>query len=176
MRARSLSAKAGRYKRDTQFRSSPLKPFEFQSSRELKREMLAHKFRLYPNKQEENRILHALELCRFAYNRMLEEYNDKQLSSKEMGRFLTKLKKEMLELDEVYSKCLQPERDKLYANLAALREIRKRGRKIGKLRFKSEHRFRTITYNQLGFKLLPKNEKFGFLHLQDWRHTNTIAS
>jgi putative transposase len=38
-------------------------------------------------------------------------------------------------------------------------------RKVGKLRFKSQHRFKTFAYNQSGFKLLQKNEKFGFLHL-----------
>ena len=96
---------------------------------------------------------------------MLEEYNDKHLSSKEMGRFLTGLKREWPELNEVYSKCLQPERDRLYAALAALDKMRKRGRKVGKLRFKPEHRFRAITYSQSGFKLLPKNDKFGILNL-----------
>ena len=43
--------------------------------------------------------------------------------------------------------------------------MKKRGRKVGKPRFKSEHRFKTFTYNQSGFKLLPKNDKFGLLHL-----------
>jgi putative transposase len=33
------------------------------------------------------------------------------------------------------------------------------------LRFKPAYRFRTITYNQSGFDLLPKNEKFGLLKL-----------
>ena len=96
---------------------------------------------------------------------MLEEYNENHLSSNEMGRFLTRLKSEWPELNEVYSKCIQPERDKLYANLAALREMEKRGRKVGKLRFKPSQRFRSITYNQSGFEFLPKNDKFGFLHL-----------
>jgi len=127
--------------------------------------MLAYKFRLYPNHEDERKLLWTLELCRRAYNRMLEEYNVNHLSSNEMGRFLTRLKKEWPELNEVYSKCIQPERDKLYANLAALREMEKRGRRVGKLRFKLSQRFRTIIYNQSGFKVLPKNDKFGFLHL-----------
>ncbi len=127
--------------------------------------MLAYKFRLYPNHEEELRLLRAMELCRRAYNRMLEEFNENHLSSNEMGRFLTRLKKEWPELNEVYSKCLQPECNRLYANLASLRELKKRGRKVGKLRFKPSQRFRTITYNQSGFRLLPKNDKFGLLHL-----------
>ena len=127
--------------------------------------MLAYKFRLYPNREEELRLLRAMELCRRAYNRMLEEFNNNHLSSNEMGQFLTRLKKEWPELNEVYSKCLQPERDRLYANIASLRELKKHGHKVGKLRFKPSQRFRTFTYNQSGFKLLPKNEKFCLLHL-----------
>jgi putative transposase len=127
--------------------------------------MLAYKFRLYPNHEEERRLLRTMELCRRAYNRMLEEFNENHPSSSEMGRFLTRLKKEWPELNEVYSKCLQPERDKLYANLAALRALKKRGHKVGKLRFKPPQRYRTITYNQSGFSILHRNDKFSFLHL-----------
>jgi putative transposase len=60
---------------------------------------------------------------------------------------------------------LQYELLRLFANLKALNELKKRNRKVGKLRFKSLQRFRTITYNQSGFKILPKNDKFSFLHL-----------
>ncbi len=70
-----------------------------------------------------------------------------------------------MDLRGVHSKVLQYEVYLLFSNLAALKEVRKRGRKVGRLRFKSENSFRTITYNQSGFKLLPKNEKFCILHL-----------
>lgn len=60
---------------------------------------------------------------------------------------------------------LQYELYRLFSNLVALRELKKRGRKVGKLRFKSEQHFKTITYNQTGSRLEPKNEKFSFLHL-----------
>ena len=69
------------------------------------------------------------------------------------------------DLESVYSKTLQYEVVHLFANLAALEEMKKRGRDVGNLRFKSEHRYKTFTYNQSGFKLLPKNDKFGLLHL-----------
>ncbi len=65
----------------------------------------------------------------------------------------------------MHSKVLQYELYRLFSNLTALKELKKRGRKVGKLRFKSQHRFKTFTFNQSGFELLPKNEKFGFLHL-----------
>jgi len=65
--------------------------------------MLAYKFRLYPNQDEERKLLWTLELCRRAYNRMLEQYNEKQLSLYEMGKFLTNLKTEWTELRELVS-------------------------------------------------------------------------
>ncbi len=40
-----------------------------------------------------------------------------------MGKSLTRLKGEWPELNEVYSKCIRPELEKLYANLAALEEM-----------------------------------------------------
>jgi putative transposase len=60
---------------------------------------------------------------------------------------------------------LQYEVFRLFSNLAALKKMKERGRKVGKLRFKGERWFKTFTYNQSGFKLLPRNNKFGFLHL-----------
>ena len=62
-------------------------------------------------------------------------------------------------------KVLQYEVYRLFSNLSALREMKKHGRKVGKLRFKPANRFRTFTHNQSGFDLLPKNEKFSFLRL-----------
>ena len=69
------------------------------------------------------------------------------------------------DLESVYSKTLQYEVVRLFANLAALRELKRRGHNVGNLRFKSELRYKTFTYNQSGFTLLPMNDKFGLLHL-----------
>ena len=41
----------------------------------------------------------------------------------------------------------------LWSNLRALSQTKKRGRTIGKLRFKSASRYRTLNYNQSGFKV-----------------------
>jgi putative transposase len=41
----------------------------------------------------------------------------------------------------------------LWSNIAALSQTKKRGHKIGKLRFKSASRYRTLNYNQSGFKI-----------------------
>ncbi|MBN1159936.1 MAG: helix-turn-helix domain-containing protein, partial [Candidatus Diapherotrites archaeon] len=38
--------------------------------------MLAHKFRLYPNKEQEERLNFTLDMCRQTYNTLLEELNN----------------------------------------------------------------------------------------------------
>ena len=37
--------------------------------------MVSYKFRLYPNKEIERRLEEQLEICRWLYNRLLEEIN-----------------------------------------------------------------------------------------------------
>lgn len=74
-------------------------------------------------------------------------------------------KKDEEELRGVNAQVLQYVLYRLFINLKTLRGLKKRGRKVGCLRYKSEQHFRTFSYIQAGFKLLPKNDKFGFLHL-----------
>ena len=104
-------------------------------------------------------------MCRYTYNRFLEQYIAGEHNLRRLRSLLPIWKETDNDLCCVYSKVLQCEVHRLFANLAALEEMKKRGRKVGKLRFKSKHRFKTFTYNQSGFKLLPKNDKFGLLHL-----------
>jgi len=63
------------------------------------------------------------------------------------------LKEENPFLKDVYSKVLQMVNYTLWSNLRALSQTKKKGRKIGKLRFKSASRYRTLNYNQSGFKI-----------------------
>ena len=127
--------------------------------------MLAYKFRLYPIKEEERKLLWTKEVCRRAYNQFLELYYGGEHDRFKLQALLPVWKDSDTNLKGVRSKVLQYELHRLFANLAALRELKKRGRKVGKLRFKPSQRFRTITYNQSGFRLEPKNDKFSFLHL-----------
>jgi putative transposase len=126
---------------------------------------IAHKCCLYPNKEEERKLLRAMGVCRHVYNLLLETYNGGEHSRLVLQNLLPIWKLTDKDLGSVHSKTLQYEVVRLFANLAALKEMKKRGRKVGKPRFKSEHRFRSFTYNQSGFKLLPKNDKIGLLHL-----------
>ena len=109
--------------------------------------------------------MQAKGICRHTYNRFLEEYNAGETNRLKLQSLLPIWKQTDKELASIYSKLPQYELHRLFANLAALNEMKKRGRKVGKLRFKSEHRFKTFTYNQSGFKILPKNHKFALLHL-----------
>jgi len=65
-------------------------------------------------------------------------------------------KQSKAELNNVYSKVLQMVNHQLWSNIRALAELKKRGRKIGRLRFKGKGRFKTLNYNQSGFKLEGK--------------------
>ncbi|WP_332448944.1 RNA-guided endonuclease InsQ/TnpB family protein [Methanoculleus sp.] len=50
----------------------------------------------------------------------------------------------------------------LWSNLRALSQTKKRGRKIGNLRFKSASRYRTLNYNQSGFKIDREHSSITF--------------
>jgi transposase, IS605 OrfB family, central region len=68
-------------------------------------------------------------------------------------------------LKDVYSKVLQYEVHRLFSNLRALVRLKKNGRKIGGLRFKGREWFKTITYNQSGFKIVLNGRRHQTLHL-----------
>jgi len=127
--------------------------------------MLAYKFRLYPNKEEERKLLWTKEVCRQTYNKFLELYCSGEHDRFKLQALLPVWKESDMDLRGVHSKVLQYELHRLFANLKALNELKKRGRRAGKLRFKGQNHFKTITYNQSGFRLEPKNKKFSFLHL-----------
>ncbi len=100
-----------------------------------------------------------MALCRWLYNRLLSELN----LAREKGIRLTRgdtqalivdLKKhEKPELDEVYSKVLQLVNWQLWSNIWTLARLKRRGRKVGRLRFKGKGWFKTLNFNQSGFKL-----------------------
>lgn len=127
--------------------------------------MLAYKFRLYPNKEEERKLLWTIEVCRRIYNDFLFLYNNGEHDWVKLQAMLPVWKETDKKLKMVHSKVLQYVLYRLFSNASALNQMEAMRHKVGKLRFKGERRFRTITYNQTGFALLPKNDKFGILHL-----------
>jgi len=47
----------------------------------------------------------------------------------------------------------------LHSNICALAELRRKGRRIGRLRFKGSNRYRTLNFNQSGFKFDQSGKK-----------------
>jgi len=133
----------------------------------MQKVQLTYKFRLYPKKGQEERLLETLELCRQTYNYFLAHWNgrDKIPSRFELQAQLPKLKQENPELNKVYSKVLQMVLHQLYSNLKALSQLKRNGKKVGKLRFKGKGWYKTFVYNQSGFKLIKTGKRLDLLHL-----------
>jgi len=122
--------------------------------------LLSYRFRLYPSRQTEKILLQQLDLCRWLYNRLLEELDKtkaegQKLFQRDTQSLIVKLKMEKPELKQVYSKVLQMVNYQLWSNIKALSVLKKNGRRIGRLRFKGNW-FKTLNYNQSGFKLEGK--------------------
>ncbi len=121
---------------------------------------IANKFRLYPNEEQENKLLETLDLCRQTYNTLLGQLNDqKEIDKAQIQGIIPDMKICDPKLKNVYSKTLQYECYRLFSNLSSLAKTKGK-RKVGRLRFKGKGWFKTFTYNQSGFKL--KNKR---LHL-----------
>ena len=72
-----------------------------------------YKYRIYPNKEQAEKIDYTLDLCRWLYNSALEQRitaykkHGKSISYYEQQNELPQLKKELPEFKEVYSQVLQ---------------------------------------------------------------------
>ena len=126
----------------------------------------AYSFRLYPSKQQEQKLIATLNLCRFTYNTLLDTFNKHpSITKNELQHSLLALKITHPELNNVYSKVLQYENSKLFFNLKSLSQRKKQGKKVGRLRFKGKGFFKTFTYNQSGFKIIQRDTRYDLLHL-----------
>jgi len=129
--------------------------------------MLTYKFRLYPSEEQEENLLFILERCRWLYNNLLSLINESKStpSKREMQSMLPKLKEEHPELKEVNAKTLQIVVFMLYNNLKALAELKKRGKKVGKLRYKKYGKLKSFILNQSGFKLIKTGSRLDKLYI-----------
>ena len=121
--------------------------------------MLSYRFRLYSSKTCEKSLNRQMALCRWLYNRLLSELNlarDKRIKLRrtDTQALVADLNRhEKPELDEVYSKVLQMVNHQLWSNISALAGLKRGGKKVGRLRFKGHGWFKTLNFNQSGFKL-----------------------
>ncbi|GAB7015367.1 RNA-guided endonuclease TnpB family protein [Methanogenium cariaci] len=129
--------------------------------------IVSYKYRAYPGSVAETRLNTALDTCRWLYNKLLEECNEARacgtsLKNQETQARIVSLKDENPALKDVYSKVLQMVNYTLWSNITALSQSKKNGLKIGKLRFKSAFRYRTLNYNQSGFKIDREHNTISF--------------
>ena len=121
--------------------------------------MISTTYRIYPKKQEQEKLEFSLDMCRIAYNHLLEQLNNGVKGRTALAHTLLDLKEKDSRMNQVYSKALQPQCDKLCFNLRALRQLKKNGKRVGRLRFKGRSWFNSFSYNQSGFLIVSKGKK-----------------
>lgn len=127
--------------------------------------MKTYKFRLYPSKQIEQKMLDTLELCRQTYNMLLDELQQQEVIDKaQIQGIIPDIKIADSRFKKLHSKVMQYECYRLFSNLRALAQTKGK-RKNGALRFKGKGWFKTFTYNQTGFKLIGTCKRFNILNL-----------
>lgn len=105
----------------------------------------SYKFRLYPNREQENLILRTFGCCRFVFNHFLaqrqEQYRETGISLTrfQQDKSLTTLKQELPWLKEADSTSLQATLQDLDTSFQNFFRRVKRGEKSGYPRFKSKH-------------------------------------
>ncbi len=121
--------------------------------------LIAYKYRIYPEKDTLIKLERNLELCRWVYNRLLEEKNKareekRKLSDFDAGKLIIKLRKtEKPELSECNARMLGMIPQRMSASIRALSQLKKNGHKIGGLKFKAYDQYNTLAYNQSGYKI-----------------------
>lgn len=123
-----------------------------------------YKFRLYPNSDQEKILQNNLAVCRWVYNRFVEQAQKSFLTRNDMNYFLTDLKQQEQWLYQYHSKMLQMVSTQVEGAERTLIELSKKGGTPGKLKFARYGEYRTFTYNQCGYKLEQHGDK-DLLHL-----------
>ena len=129
--------------------------------------VITQKFRLYPTNEQEEKLLFILERCRWLYNKLLSIINECEgiPPKRKMQSMLPKLKEQREELKEVNAKTLQMVVFMLYNNLKVLAELKKKGKKVGKLRYKKYGKFKSFILNQSGFKIIETGSRLDKLYI-----------
>ena len=128
---------------------------------------VSSKYPIYPDKATQQKLAEALDACRWLHNRLLEELNEAKkkgtkLKTYDTQNMIPSMKLENPKLNLVYSNALQMVNYTLWSNIKGLSASKKKRRKIGHIRFKGKGWYKTLNYNQSGFKL---DQDRGRLHL-----------
>jgi putative transposase len=125
----------------------------------------ALKSRIYPSRTQEAELFKHLGASRFIYNWALEHYQNEYLDKLTIQNLLPELKQQNEWLQHHHSKMLQHPVHQLFRNLRVLKALKEKGIKVGKLRFKGRHYYRSFTYNQTGFSIIPTDHRHQTLRL-----------
>jgi putative transposase len=129
--------------------------------------IISYKYLIFPNNVTKWKLAENLDACRWLYNRILQDLtnakeNGVRLNIYDTQNMIPSLKTVNPRLNQVYSKVLQMVNYTLWANIKGLAASKKKGRKIGHLRFKGYGWYNTLNYNQSGFKI---DQDHNILHL-----------
>ena len=128
------------------------------------------KYRLYPNREQEQKMRDTCFLCSLVYNQFLAERKEayekeqKSLSAYTQIKTLPAKKQEMPRLTEVYSQVLQDTARRVDKAFQGFFRRVKNGETPGYPKFKAARRYDSFTYPQSGFKIL-KDGRGGRLRL-----------
>ncbi len=112
--------------------------------------MLTYRFRLYPTTAQEKKLFSTLEACRYVYNYFVRNgYKTRN----DMNYALTELKEHEPWLNNYHSKMLQMVSTQVAGARKALKELKKKGYQVGKLKFRKHDEHDTCIYNQSGFDI-----------------------
>lgn len=132
------------------------------------------KFPLAPSADQQTTLEHQRDIVRQTYNHALHCFNQIPDDAGTLTQRVRKVRDELPdlkdwweELTDVNSKVLQTAVERIKHNVNALRELKKKGYNVGRLKWKNLREFRWFTFNQSGFEL---NKKSGHLWLSKIGH------
>ena len=127
----------------------------------------AYRFRLYPNRLQDEALRHHLWLSKELWNRMLDYSKSKYKNEK---KFASKKElREMVKGQGLFSQVAQELVDRLVDATWRFVKLKREGKDCGFPRFKSFDRLKSLCYPQMGFKLVGNRLKvspFGEIKLK----------
>lgn len=123
--------------------------------------MKTYKYRIYPNKTQEKKLMQTLNVCKNLYNKCLEErinlYKNESKSISAYEQIAKSGEYEIPEIKEVHSQVIQHVILKLDNSFKNFFRRVKSGEKPGFPRFKGINRFNSFTFPQSGFKICDES-------------------
>ena len=121
------------------------------------------KFRLYPNKEQEQKMFFTLDRCRELYNAALSErrdsykYTGKGVTYYDQKKDLPEIKEIREEYNNIHSQVLQDVMLRLDKGMKSFFRRVKKGEAPGYPRFQGRNRYDSFTYPQGGYTLSEKH-------------------